>query len=187
MSRLPPVLETQPRVVGEACLSYPRIPHSKPRKLKARISTTIQHRVIQQIHLKTKTTSRSHGRLFASKTKTREFATGFCLVESSEVPVEIHLIDLWVDVLDLWVCVSNHFGEVGQRAVNREESGESGDVRPNVVQQNLHPYRRTNSIFSDFIIFIHILWIHILFHILCYFQKITFYCLCLGEQNQRSR
>ncbi len=70
ISRLPPVLETQPRVVGVACLSNPRIPHNKPRKLKARISTTIQHRVIQQIHLKTKTlwtTSRAHGRLFAEK------------------------------------------------------------------------------------------------------------------------
>lgn len=54
MSRLPPVLETHPRVVGEACLSNPRIPHNNPRKLKARISTTIQQRVIQQIHLKTK-------------------------------------------------------------------------------------------------------------------------------------
>lgn len=31
MSMVPPVLEMQPRVVGEACLSYPRVPHSRPR------------------------------------------------------------------------------------------------------------------------------------------------------------
>lgn len=51
-----------------------------------------------------------------------------CGVESSEVPVEIHLIDLREDVLDLRVCVRDHFGEVGQGAVNREELGVSGDV-----------------------------------------------------------
>jgi len=67
------------------------------------------------------------------------------MMRACEVPVEIHLIDLWVYVLDLWVCVRNHFGEVGQRTVNREELGESGDVRSNVVQQNLHPYRRTDT------------------------------------------
>lgn len=31
MSIVPPVLEMQPRVVGEACLSYPRVPQSRPR------------------------------------------------------------------------------------------------------------------------------------------------------------
>lgn len=31
MSIVPPVLEMHPRVVGEACLSYPRVPHSRPR------------------------------------------------------------------------------------------------------------------------------------------------------------
>lgn len=51
MSSVPPVLETQPRVVGEACLSQPKVPNSRPRKLKARMRTTMQHRVIQPIHL----------------------------------------------------------------------------------------------------------------------------------------
>lgn len=31
MSIVPPVFEMQPRVVGEACLSYPRVPQSRPR------------------------------------------------------------------------------------------------------------------------------------------------------------
>lgn len=31
ISIVPPVLEMQPRVVGEACLSYPRVPQSRPR------------------------------------------------------------------------------------------------------------------------------------------------------------
>ncbi len=72
-----------------------------------------------------------------------------CGVESSEVPVEIHLIDLRVDVLDLWVCVRDHFGEVGQGAVNREELGESGDVWSNIVQKNLHPYSKATTVLEN--------------------------------------
>lgn len=53
ISRFPPVLDTHPRVVGEVCRSNPRMPHNRPKKLKAKISTTIQQRAMQQIHLKT--------------------------------------------------------------------------------------------------------------------------------------
>ncbi len=72
-----------------------------------------------------------------------------CGVESSEVPVEIHLIDLREDVLDLRVCVRHHFAEVGQGAVNWEELGESGDVWSNVVQKNLHPYRKATTVLEN--------------------------------------
>lgn len=54
ISRFPPVLDTQPREVGEVCLSNPRIPHKRPRKLKAKISATMQHSVMHPIHLQAK-------------------------------------------------------------------------------------------------------------------------------------
>lgn len=52
MRRLPPVFERQPRVVGVVFLSWPHIPHIKPRRVKVRISTTIQHSTTHPIHLK---------------------------------------------------------------------------------------------------------------------------------------
>ena len=51
MSRLPPVLEMQPRVVGVAWRSKPRMPQSMPSRLKASTITTMQHSVMQATHL----------------------------------------------------------------------------------------------------------------------------------------
>lgn len=56
---------------------------------------------------------------------------------SDDSPVEVHLVDLGVVVLDLGVRVADEDGEVGQAALQGEHLGEAADVLANAVHQSL--------------------------------------------------
>lgn len=64
--------------------------------------------------------------------------TGLTLeCELFDAPVEVHLVDLGVVVLDLGVRVADEDGEVGQAALQGEHLGKAADVFADVVHQTL--------------------------------------------------
>lgn len=54
------------------------------------------------------------------------------------VPVEVHLIDFRVVVLNLGVRMADEDGEVGQAALQREHLGKAADVFADAVHQTLN-------------------------------------------------
>lgn len=54
------------------------------------------------------------------------------------VPVEVHLVNFRVVVLDLSVNMADDDGEVGQAALHREGLGKAADVVANAVHQTLY-------------------------------------------------
>lgn len=54
------------------------------------------------------------------------------------VPVEVHLVNFRVVVLNLGVCMANEDSEVGQAALHREHFGKAADVTADAVHQTLN-------------------------------------------------
>lgn len=87
----------------------------------------MQHRAMQPIHLEA-----------AAALSIRTSPLTGLYPAGGALPVEVHLVDLGVVVLDLGVSVADEDGEVGQAALHREHLGEAADVLPDAVHQALH-------------------------------------------------
>lgn len=61
--------------------------------------------------------------------------TEACVSVMAEVPIEVHFVDLWIKILDLWVCVTDENGDIVQSSLHRKQLGESGDVVADAIQQ----------------------------------------------------
>lgn len=61
--------------------------------------------------------------------------TETCVSVMSVVPIEVHFVDLWVQILNLGVCVTDENGNVVDDSLHRKQLGESGDVVADAIQQ----------------------------------------------------
>lgn len=60
------------------------------------------------------------------------------LCQEVSVPVEVHLVNFRVVVLNLGMGMVNEDSEVGQAALHREYLGKAADVVANAVHQTLY-------------------------------------------------
>lgn len=56
------------------------------------------------------------------------------------IPVEVHLVYLWVVRLDAFLLLVEEGGEVGERRFHWEHLGKVVDFRANLIQHPLHSY-----------------------------------------------
>lgn len=71
---------------------------------------------------------------------TRHVYRDMCLMNISIIPVEVHLVYLWVIRLNAFLLLVEEIGEIGKRRLHWEHFGKVVDFRANLIQHSLHSY-----------------------------------------------
>lgn len=60
-------------------------------------------------------------------------------------PVEIHLVNLWVIGLNVFLPLVEENGEIGQRSFHWEHLGEAADLYTNLIQHAFYSYEENDK------------------------------------------